>query len=183
MSLPSTCTLLKSKASSISPSTTFSPSPSSLHTSSRRSQDGRTPSSSVQMQVVPSGKLWFVSFRRQLMGSATALADQLNLDFALINRKRKRDLPAYVPTVPPTPSGSDSGSVHEEEEGAIVEKMELLVGDVRGKVAILVDDMVDTGHTVRLAAGVLQDAGAKEVYALISHGQLSRTECSGIRTD
>lgn len=106
------------------------------------------------------------------MSSATALADQLNLDFALINRKRKRDLPAFIPTVPPTPSGSDSGSVHEEEEGAIVEKMELLVGDVRGKVAILVDDMVDTGHTVRLAAGVLQDAGAKEVYALISHGKL-----------
>ena len=90
----------------------------------------------------------------------------------MINRKRKRDLPAFIPTVPPTPSGSDSGSVHEEEEGAIVEKMELLVGDVRGKVAILVDDMVDTGHTVRLAAGVLKDAGAKEVYALISHGKL-----------
>lgn len=105
------------------------------------------------------------------MSSATALADQLNLDFALINRKRKRDLPAFIPTVPPTPSGSDSGSVHEEEEGAIVEKMELLVGDVKGKVAILVDDMVDTGHTVRLAAGVLRDAGAKEVYALISHGK------------
>jgi ribose-phosphate pyrophosphokinase len=63
--------------------------------------------------------------------------------------------------------------VHEEEEGAIVEKMELLVGDVRGKVAILVDDMIDTGHTVRLAAGVLKDAGAKEVYALISHGRSS----------
>lgn len=102
---------------------------------------------------------------------ATALADQLNLDFALINRKRKRDLPAFIPTVPPTPAGSDSGSVHEEEEGAIVEKMELLVGDVKGRVAILIDDMVDTGHTVRLAAGVLKDAGAKEVYALISHGE------------
>jgi ribose-phosphate pyrophosphokinase len=36
-----------------------------------------------------------------------------------------------------------------------------------------VDDMVDTGHTVRLAAGVLKDAGAKEVYALISHGRLN----------
>lgn len=68
--------------------------------------------------------------------------------------------------------------MHEEEEGAAVEKMELLVGDVRGKVAILVDDMVDTGHTVRLAAGVLQDAGASAVYALISHG---KTLLSGIR--
>ena len=53
----------------------------------------------------------------------------------------------------------------------MVEKMELLVGDVRGKVAILIDDMIDTGHTVKLAAQVLKDAGAKEVYALISHGE------------
>jgi len=114
---------------------------------------------------------------------ATTLADQLNLDFALINRKRKRDLPS-IPTVPPTPAGSDSGSTHEtsEEEGAaFVEKMELLVGDVTGRVAILVDDMIDTGHTVRLAAGVLRDAGAKEVYALISHGLLSETTMENLR--
>lgn len=49
--------------------------------------------------------------------------------------------------------------------------MELLVGDVKGKVAILIDDMIDTGHTVRLAAGVLRENGAKEVYALVSHGK------------
>ena len=77
---------------------------------------------------------------------------------------------ASIPTVPPTPNGSDSGSQNGEDEEA-VEKMELLVGDVRGRVAILVDDMIDTGHTVRLAAQVLRDAGAKEVYALISHGE------------
>lgn len=108
---------------------------------------------------------------------ATALADQLNLDFALINRKRRRDLTAsfhgslmqHIPTVPPTPAGSDSGSSHEDEEQ--VETMELLVGDVRGRVAILVDDMIDTGHTVRLAAQVLRENGASEVYALISHGE------------
>lgn len=47
----------------------------------------------------------------------------------------------------------------------------MLVGDVKGKVAILIDDMIDTGHTVRLAAGVLRENGAKEVYALVSHGK------------
>lgn len=31
--------------------------------------------------------------------------------------------------------------------------------------------MIDTGHTVRLAAEVLREAGAKEIYVLISHGQ------------
>lgn len=115
---------------------------------------------------------------------ATALADHLNLDFALINRKRRRDMTASfigasIPTMPPTPAGSDAGSSHEDEE--IVEKMELLVGDVKGRVAVLVDDMIDTGHTVRLAAQVLRDAGAKEVYALISHGLLSETTMDNLR--
>ncbi|WWD16365.1 hypothetical protein CI109_100791 [Kwoniella shandongensis] len=115
---------------------------------------------------------------------ATALADQLNLDFALINRKRRRDMAASMtlPTVPPTPTGSEYGSDHgHDDESAIVEKMELLVGDVRGKVCILIDDMVDTGHTVRLAAGVLRDNGASEVYALISHGLLSDTTMDNLR--
>jgi len=108
---------------------------------------------------------------------ATALADQLNLEFALINRKRRRDIPqsAIVPTVPPTPAGSDAGSNNGDDDEKVIEKMELLVGDVKGKIAILIDDMIDTGHTVRLAAGVLRDAGAKEVYALISHGTLAGT--------
>ena len=57
------------------------------------------------------------------------------------------------------------------DEDSAVEKMELLVGDVRGRVAILLDDMMDTGHTVRLAAGVLMENGAKEVYALVCHGE------------
>lgn len=79
-----------------------------------------------------------------------------------------------IPTVPPTPLGSPSGSQNgkDDDDEQVIDKMELLVGDVRGKVAILIDDMIDTGHTVRLAAGVLKDAGAKEVYALISHGEL-----------
>ncbi|KAK1927837.1 phosphoribosyltransferase-like protein [Papiliotrema laurentii] len=114
---------------------------------------------------------------------ATALADRLNLDFALINRKRRRDLSASaaIPTVPPTPAGSDSGSQHGDEDERAMEKMELLVGDVKGKVAILIDDMIDTGHTVRLAAGVLKEAGAKEVYALISHGLLSETTMENLK--
>ncbi|WWD09179.1 hypothetical protein V865_007301 [Kwoniella europaea PYCC6329] len=114
---------------------------------------------------------------------ATALADHLNLDFALINRKRKRDMAASMtlPTVPPTPTGSDSGSTSEDNDSYFVEKMELLVGNVRGKVAILLDDMIDTGHTVRLAADVLRENGAKEVYALISHGLLSDTTMENLR--
>jgi ribose-phosphate pyrophosphokinase len=43
--------------------------------------------------------------------------------------------------------------------------------------------MIDTGHTVRLAAEVLVQAGAKEVYALISHGTFYPTAgcCTTLR--
>lgn len=117
---------------------------------------------------------------------ATALADQLNLDFALINRKRKRDLSnTSVPTVPPTPTGSDSGShngdVVDDEHDHQHDVMELLVGDVRGRVAILIDDMIDTGHTVRLASQVLTQHGATEVYAVVCHGLLSETTMEQMR--
>ncbi|UZJ51347.1 hypothetical protein CBS101457_000667 [Exobasidium rhododendri] len=66
-----------------------------------------------------------------------------------------------------TPSGKADEEDYEET------KMEILVGDVKGKTAILVDDMVDTGRTLALAAKTLKEAGAKEVYAHISHGLLS----------
>ena len=48
-----------------------------------------------------------------------------------------------------------------------------VIGDVRGKVAVLLDDMVDTAGTLCSAANVLMDSGASEVIACCSHGVLS----------
>ena len=48
-----------------------------------------------------------------------------------------------------------------------------VIGDVSGKVAILLDDMVDTAGTLCSAADILLNAGAKEVHACCSHGVLS----------
>ncbi|MCK5227981.1 MAG: ribose-phosphate pyrophosphokinase [Desulfobulbaceae bacterium] len=48
-----------------------------------------------------------------------------------------------------------------------------VIGEVAGKVAILLDDMVDTAGTLCSAADILVEAGAKEVYACCSHGVLS----------
>jgi ribose-phosphate pyrophosphokinase len=46
-----------------------------------------------------------------------------------------------------------------------------IIGDVRGKTVILVDDMVDTAGTLCNAASALMDrGGAKEVYACATHG-------------
>ena len=48
-----------------------------------------------------------------------------------------------------------------------------LIGDVKGKVALIIDDMVDTCGTLATAAKLLEENGAKEVYAAATHGLLS----------
>jgi ribose-phosphate pyrophosphokinase len=48
-----------------------------------------------------------------------------------------------------------------------------LVGDVKGKVAILVDDMADTCRTLAKAAETVLANGATEVYAIVTHAILS----------
>ncbi|TDL20229.1 phosphoribosyl pyrophosphokinase [Rickenella mellea] len=88
---------------------------------------------------------------------ATAVADKLGLEFALIHRQR---------------DGKSENSP---------EKMDILVGDVRDKVAILVDDMIDTGNTLAMAARTLKDKGAKATYAIVSHGLLSEANMGRIQ--
>ncbi len=48
-----------------------------------------------------------------------------------------------------------------------------VIGDVKGRTAIIMDDMVDTAGTLTEAAGVLIDNGAQEVYACCAHPVLS----------
>ena len=49
----------------------------------------------------------------------------------------------------------------------------MLVGDVRERVCVLVDDLADTGHTITRAAKLLKSGGASKVYALLTHGVFS----------
>ena len=48
-----------------------------------------------------------------------------------------------------------------------------IVGEVKGKTCIIVDDIIDSGGTIVNAAKALKDRGAKEVYVYITHGVLS----------
>ena len=77
---------------------------------------------------------------------ATAIADRLDLHFALIHKERSR--PNEVSRM-------------------------VLVGDVRGKTAIVVDDMADTCGTLAKAADTLIENGAISVVAIVTHGILS----------
>jgi ribose-phosphate pyrophosphokinase len=48
-----------------------------------------------------------------------------------------------------------------------------VVGDVAGKTAILVDDMIDTGGTISEGAKILRQVGARQVYACATHAVFS----------
>jgi len=76
----------------------------------------------------------------------TSIADRLNIDFALIHKERKKA----------------------NEVASMV-----LVGDAKGKIAILIDDMADTCGTIVEAAQKLIDDGAKKIYAILTHGIFS----------
>lgn len=49
----------------------------------------------------------------------------------------------------------------------------MLVGDVKDRTAILIDDLADTSNTITRAAKLLKKEGAAQVYALVTHGILS----------
>ena len=56
---------------------------------------------------------------------------------------------------------------------ANVAKIMHIIGDVKGKKCIMIDDMIDTAGTITLGSQALVDAGATEVYASCTHAVLS----------
>lgn len=58
-----------------------------------------------------------------------------------------------------------------EKAGEVAEMT--IIGDVKGKICLIVDDMCDTAGTLCKAAEVLMENGAKEVHSYITHGVMS----------
>ena len=77
---------------------------------------------------------------------ARALGKILNVELAIVDKRR------------PKPGQS---------------KVMNVIGDVKDKTCIIVDDIIDSGGTIVNAAKALKDRGAKEVYVYITHGVLS----------
>ena len=82
------------------------------------------------------------------VGRARAYAKKLNSSLAIIDKRRQ--------------------SANEVAEMNVV-------GEVAGTVAVIVDDMVDTGGTLLKAAKALRENGAEDVFALCTHAVLSGT--------
>ena len=77
---------------------------------------------------------------------ARALGKRLNAELAIIDKRR---------------SGPGKSEVMN------------VIGEVKGKTCIIIDDMVDSGGTICNAAAALTGKGAKEVYAYVVHAVLS----------
>lgn len=63
--------------------------------------------------------------------------------------------------------------IHKQGEKANPDGKMVVVGDVAGKVAVLVDDMADTLGTLVEAAQALKRFGAVKIYAALCHGVFS----------
>ncbi|MGB8603349.1 MAG: ribose-phosphate pyrophosphokinase [Rhizomicrobium sp.] len=77
--------------------------------------------------------------------------------------------------------------VDKRRERAGVSEVMNIIGDVKGRSCILVDDIVDSAGTICNAAEALMSAGAKDVCAYASHGVLSggavaRIEASALKS-
>ena len=77
---------------------------------------------------------------------ARALGQKLNVGLAIIDKRR------------PAPGKSQVMNI---------------VGNVKGKHCLLVDDIIDSGGTIVNAAKALKEKGAKDVYVYVTHGVLS----------
>ena len=69
--------------------------------------------------------------------------------------------------------GADLAIIDKRREKAGVSEVMNVIGDVSGKVCLMVDDIVDSGGTLCNAAVALEKNGAKEAHAYVVHGVLS----------
>ena len=96
--------------------------------------------------MVENGRAIIISPDAGGVPRARAIAKQLNLDIAIIDKRRDR--------------ANESEAMN-------------VIGDVLGKQCIIVDDIIDTGGTLVKAAKALENEGAEDVQAYITHGVLS----------
>jgi ribose-phosphate pyrophosphokinase len=69
--------------------------------------------------------------------------------------------------------GAELAILDKERPAQQVAEIGYVIGDVKDKTAVIVDDIIDTAGTLAAAAQTVMDAGAKRVYAAATHAVLS----------
>lgn len=74
-----------------------------------------------------------------------------------------------------TSLGTDLAIIHKHRSSKLKNQSEAryLIGDVKGKICITFDDMIDTAGTICTAADLLLKQGAREVHGISTHGVFS----------
>lgn len=122
----------------------------------------------------------------QIQGFFDIPVDHLYANPVLVGHFQKKKIPAnQLVVVSPDAGGVERARAFAKrlESGlAIIDKRRIspreanvmhVVGDVKDKVALIIDDLVDTGGTLAKAAQALVDAGATRVLAAAAHGVLA----------
>lgn len=117
----------------------------------------------------------------QVQGFFNILVDHIYSTPVLIKYIKQKNIQDEIVAVSPDAGGAERTRIFAKKLNcpiAIVDKrrqahnvaeVENLIGDVKGKVAILIDDMIDTAGSITEAAKLLIKEGAKEVYACAAH--------------
>ncbi|MET0771265.1 MAG: ribose-phosphate diphosphokinase, partial [Solirubrobacteraceae bacterium] len=69
--------------------------------------------------------------------------------------------------------GAELAILNKERPAQQVAEIAYVIGDVKDKTAVIVDDLIDTAGTLRAAAETVIDEGAKRVFACATHGVFS----------
>jgi ribose-phosphate pyrophosphokinase len=122
----------------------------------------------------------------QIQGFFDIPVDHLYANPVLVGYFQKKKIPPeQLVVVSPDAGGVERARAFAKrlESGlAIIDKRRIspreanvmhVVGDVKGKVALIIDDLVDTGGTLVKAAQALSDSGATRVLAAAAHGVLA----------
>ncbi len=96
--------------------------------------------------------------------------------------KRKKEIPVVVAPDIGSSKRARTYASRIHSELAVVDKKRLgpnqieavtLIGEVKNRDVVLVDDIIDTAGTICRAADLLKDSGAKDIYAVCTHSILS----------
>ncbi len=77
--------------------------------------------------------------------------------------------------------GAELAILDKERPAQQVAEIGYVIGDVKGKTALIVDDIIDTAGTLKAAANTVREAGAAKVYAAATHAVFSGNAFENLR--
>ncbi len=121
----------------------------------------------------------------QIQGFFNIPVDNLYAAPVILDHLKRRFTHDHIVMVSPDAGGTERARAFAKRLGctlAIIDKRRTgpneaevmhMVGDVKDKIAIILDDMIDTAGTLTQAAKALKEHGARTIYACATHGVLS----------